>query len=781
LVNIKMQLFKTIKVSILLMSIFSLFYTNDITAQATNADPGSGRLSGNHIDDGFYDDNSYNNTNPDIVPYDKQSSFPWYGATKTKSPYNKATYTHQSRFDDRTILHGIDVSKWQGEINWTKVKADGIDYAFIQVGYRGYGASGTLNEATRDPYFDTNMQNAIAAGIKVGVYVFSQATTEAEAIEEARYILDAIGGYNISMPLVMDFEYASTDTGLSGRLYKAKLSKSKATAICMAFCKEIADAGYTPMVYANRSMLTDQINADTLTDAGYRIWLANYTNKTTYSGVYDFWQYSEKGKVDGIYGDVDMNFYYMQPTDNFAPVETTIANSIFTGIENQTYTGTAIAPEITVTHNGIKLIPNVDYTLHFLNNTKVGVATVEITGIGAYTNTRRMQFEILPKPIDNLRAKKRTSSYITLSWNKDSSIKGYEIYRASSLNGTFEKIKTISKNGTISFKNTKLTAGKCYYYKIRSFKKVNGKNYYSEFSPVSTIYTKTGYTKLALTKYTTPIYDFIPGTKTETITTTEVVNQEPDDATTENATTENTTTETTTEATTEITTEVSTENTTEATTEATTENPTDNKDNETTNNNSSENENTDSSNNSSEKPTTDTSLTETHTTSSVGSVNEISHTGDTSTDNSSTDATTNNISTDTSAETITVTKTVNVDSATLASVKKNNALTIIYSTKYKKKTWYYVSYTVDDVTHKGFVSSTKVTTAKLGKIVKSKTVNVRKKNTIYSKRVTKLKKNAKVYILSTKKRAGVTWYKVRFKKNNKTYNGWISAPYVKGI
>ncbi len=663
-----MRLLKLAKRIFLLLAIIVLAYSNNITVYATNEDPGAGRLSGKHIDNSFYNEEPPKTSGSNIQS-DTSSHLQWYGTTKTKSPYNKTTYTHQNRFDDRTVLHGIDISKWQGEINWSKVKADGIDYAFIQVGFRGYGDSGVLNESTKDPYFDTNMTNAIAAGIRVGVYVFSQATTEAEAIEEAQYILDAIGGYNITMPLVMDFEYASTDSGLGGRLYKAKLSKDKATAICMAFCKEIADAGYTPMVYANKSMLTDQIHANTLTDAGYRIWLANYTTKTTYSGDYDFWQYSEKGKVDGIYGDVDMNFYYMQPTDNFSPAETTIANSIFTKIENQTYTGDAITPTITVTHNGTTLVPNVDYTVAYANNTNIGVATIEITGIGAYTNKRRIQFEILPKPIENLKAKKRGSNYITLSWKKDSSMKGYEIYRATSYNGTFEKVKTITKSGTTSYKNTKLAEGKCYYYQIRSYKTINGKTYYSEFSPVSTIYTKTGNTKLALTKYTTPIYDFIPGTKTETI-----VAASPTEPTPEKVVTEQ------------------------------------------------------------------------------------------------------NI-----AETGTVPQTINVDSAILASVKKNNALTIIYSTTYKNKTWYYVSYTSDNITNKGFVPSSKVTTAKLGKIVKEKKVNVRKKNTVYSKRITTIKKNAKVYVLSTKKKAGVTWYKVRFKKNNKTYNGWISSPYIKII
>ena len=705
--------------TLLLLSLFIGMWNT--TAYAQELDPGAGRLSGKYIFSDFYEEG-----NADSSSFAKNLNR--YGSRKLKSTYTGAKYTHQTRFDNRAILHGIDVSRWQGEINWNKVKADGIDYAFIQVGFRGYGSSGILNEATKDPYFHQNMQNAIDAGIRVGVYVFSQATTEAEAIEEAEYILDSIGGYNITMPLVMDFEYASTDSGLGGRLYKAKLSKKKATKVCMAFCKEIAVAGYTPMIYANKSMLEDQINASTLTDAGYRIWLANYTKKTTYKGNFDFWQYSEKGSVKGISEDVDMNFYYVQDTDDFAPAPNSISSATFSEVADQLYTGAAITPEITVTKDGVTLTPNVDYSITYSNNTKVGTATIQITGIGNYCDTRKIRFDILPNASTSLKAKKRSSNYITLSWNKDSSITGYELYRTDAINGTYKKIKTISKKSTTSYKNMKLTTGKCYYYKIRSYKKVNGKIYYSEFSPVKTIYTKTGYTKNAIANGKLPIYDYIPGTKTENITVTEPATEG------------------------EITTEVTTEN--DSSTEASTEdNPTE--DNPTVENPSTE-------------PSTENNPTDDTTT------------GDTTTEPGATDNNTTDTPTeDTTTNMVTVTKTVKVDSSVLINISKNTKMSVIYSTKHKKKTWYYVSYKKNGITYKGYVAGSQVTTAKLGKVVKTKKVNVRKKATSYSKKVTTLKKNNKVDILSTKKKAGVIWYKVQFKKKNKTYKGWISAYYIK--
>lgn len=702
---------------------------------AASDNPGAGRLSGDYISSDFYSED-YTTDSIDYL-------FKRYGSRKIKSPYTGVKYTHQTRFDDRTIMHGIDVSKWQGEIDWAKVKADGIDYAFIQVGFRGYGSSGILSDATKDPYFDTNMQNAIAQGIKVGVYVFSQATTEAEAIEEAEYILDAIGNYKISMPLVMDFEYASTDTGLGGRLYSAKLSKAKATKVCMAFCDEIASAGFTPMVYANKSMLEDQINANELTKAGYRIWLANYTEKTTYEGTFDFWQYSEKGSVKGIQGDVDMNFYYVQPDDNFEPDPYSISTSIFSEVEDHLYTGQPITPAMTLVHNGVTLTPNVDYTITYSNNTKVGTATITITGIGKYCDVRKIHFDIMPNAPASLKAKKRTKNYITLSWKKDSSISGYEIYRASSIVGTYKKIKTIKKKSTTTYKNTKLTAGKCYYYKIRSYKNVNGKTVYSEFTPVKSIYTKTGYTRNATTKSKISIYDYIPGTKTETVM---VPDQEP--------TTENTTETTTTETTTTETPTTETPTTETPTTETTTE----------------------------EETTTETTTEEITTTETTTAIPTETPTIGTTTETTTTEITTENTATESSNGTTDVPMkevTVTVDSTSLVELAKKTKVSVTYSTTYNNKTWYYVSYKKGGATYKGFVEGKKVTVTKLGKVVKTKKVNVRKKASAHSKKLTTLKKNTKVDILKTKKKSGVTWYQVQFKKKGKTYKGWISSPYIK--
>lgn len=224
-----------------------------------------------------------------------------YGNNRTRAM--GAGYIHNSRYNSAyTIVNGIDVSHHNGSINWSAVKASGVDYAMIRVGYRGY-TEGSLNE---DANFRANIQGALNVGIKVGVYFFSQAITEAEAVQEADYLLARIKGYNIALPVTIDYEYSG---GSIGRLYAANLSKSKATAICQEFCDRVKSAGYIPMIYANKSMFENQLNAGQL-EKNYQIWLAHYTTQTSYSGDYYVWQYSSKGQINGINGYVDCNFFY---------------------------------------------------------------------------------------------------------------------------------------------------------------------------------------------------------------------------------------------------------------------------------------------------------------------------------------------------------------------------------------------------------------------------------------------------------------------------------------
>ena len=208
-------------------------------------------------------------------------------------------------FDEKGVLlktteqKGIDVSKWNGTIDWNAVANAGIDFAIIRVGYRGYSA-GTLVE---DPYFKQNIAGATKAGIKVGLYFFTQAITEAEAVEEASMAISLVSGYQLQLPIYFDTE----DVEGNGRA--DKMSVAARTAITKAFCETVRNAGYLPGVYASTSWYNNQLNASEL--AGYDIWVAHYANVCGFKGRYHMWQYTSSGSVPGIKGRVDLNIRYV--------------------------------------------------------------------------------------------------------------------------------------------------------------------------------------------------------------------------------------------------------------------------------------------------------------------------------------------------------------------------------------------------------------------------------------------------------------------------------------
>lgn len=194
---------------------------------------------------------------------------------------------------------GIDVSKWNEEIDWDRVQNAGITYAIIRCGYRG-SSTGAL---VVDPYFKQNMQGALAAGLKVGVYFFTQATNEVEAVEEASMALALCEGYRLTYPIFIDTEGAGGNGRADG------LDMETRTKVCQAFCETVEDAGYTGGIYGSRNWFRTKLRMDALTD--HIIWLAEYREKPVYGGSYHFWQYTSSGSVDGIEGRVDLDISYL--------------------------------------------------------------------------------------------------------------------------------------------------------------------------------------------------------------------------------------------------------------------------------------------------------------------------------------------------------------------------------------------------------------------------------------------------------------------------------------
>ena len=197
---------------------------------------------------------------------------------------------------------GIDVSRWNEDINWEKVKEAGIEYAIIRAGYRG-SATGALVE---DKYFRQNIEGALKAGVPVGLYFFTQAVTEVEAVEEASMVLALCKEYDITYPIFIDTEKA----GENGRANE--LDKKTRTAVCQAFCETIRNGGYKAGIYASKNWYENKLDRNILPDDIY-IWLAQYGDEVTYGGKYHMWQYTSSGRVLGIEGRVDLNLSFLEP------------------------------------------------------------------------------------------------------------------------------------------------------------------------------------------------------------------------------------------------------------------------------------------------------------------------------------------------------------------------------------------------------------------------------------------------------------------------------------
>lgn len=220
-----------------------------------------------------------------------------------KNTYNPESFmadgdgvVHYYEEGERISRKGIDVSRYQDKIDWEKVADDEVDYAFVRLGIRGY----TEGEILEDETFQTNIEGALKNDIDVGVYFFTQAMSEEEAEEEAEFVIESIAPYKVTYPVVIDVEAVTSANARSN-----DLSKEDRTKYCIAFCEKVKEAGYTPMIYGNLKTFMLLLDIEQLEE--YDKWFAYYDE--AYYFPYDFkiWQYTNKGKVSGIKGDVDLN------------------------------------------------------------------------------------------------------------------------------------------------------------------------------------------------------------------------------------------------------------------------------------------------------------------------------------------------------------------------------------------------------------------------------------------------------------------------------------------
>ena len=226
-----------------------------------------------------------------------QSNYDWSNLVEVSETPREVEYA----VDGETVsIKGIDVSTYQGDIDWEKVAASGVKFVFIRLGYRGY-ESGLL---VKDDRFEDNIRGALQNGIAVGVYFVTQAISVEEAVEEAQFVMENIRPYNVTWPIVLDIEDAASATART-----AELSQQARTDHAIAFCETVKESGYTPMLYCNIRWFIEKLDITRITD--YDKWFAQYFRKPFFPYAFQMWQYSSTGRIDGIEGNVDYNISFV--------------------------------------------------------------------------------------------------------------------------------------------------------------------------------------------------------------------------------------------------------------------------------------------------------------------------------------------------------------------------------------------------------------------------------------------------------------------------------------
>lgn len=401
-----------------------------------------------------------------------------YAAT-WKSPFISTTYTHSSSFDGMNVYNGIDVSEHQYVINWAKVRNAGADFAIIRCGYRG-GSAGTL---VTDNYFERNIKGALDNGIPVGIYFFSQALTTTEAKEEADYVIDLISGYDVKLPVFIDFEY-QPGFRMNSIIGTTATKKTKATNNIIAFIDEMKSAGYESGVYASTNCYNTNMYPAKIEAAGGVFWIAQYNTSCTYTKTpYSAWQYTSSGSVSGISGRVDCNFWYeddeyfelSKPPQVYgisqsAKSDTSISlkwTKAADAEEYHIYRASSAGGEYveigTSDTNTYK-----DTGLAFNKSYYYKVSASNSAGTGLMSSCFKAATVSVPSKVTGLVQTGKVKDTVTISWTGNSDADSYNIYRASSAGGKYTLSGTSKKN---SFTDSGLKVKTAYYYKVEA---VNG-------------------------------------------------------------------------------------------------------------------------------------------------------------------------------------------------------------------------------------------------------------------------------------------------------------------
>lgn len=379
----------------------------------------------------------------------------------------------QVTIPQNATAQGIDVSYHNGDIDWQKVKSTGkVDYAIIRC---GYGRDFTYAD---DPKWDYNSRECERLGIPYGAYLYGKATSAEAAKSEAQHVIRLLEGKHLTYPIYYDMEDNT----------QANLGADELGQIAKTFFDTLKEAGYTNVgVYANTTWFNNKLTSSVFSQ--YPKWVAQYNSSCSYKGSYHMWQYTSAGCIDGISGNVDLNF----KLESWGPAPLTTGIRLNKTTLNLT-NGTSYKLSATV-YSSTNPKQNVQWktsnsSIAVVNSQ--GVVTAKSAGrvtITAMTsNGKRAYCTVTIKPKTNRITKlKRTGKKsIKIYWTKVSGTTGYQIYMSTKKNSGYKRIKTVSGKYS-SYTKGKLKKGKRYYFKVRSYKKVGGKYYISSYSTVKTI------------------------------------------------------------------------------------------------------------------------------------------------------------------------------------------------------------------------------------------------------------------------------------------------------
>ena len=528
--------------------------------------------------------------------------------------------------DEKIKSYGIDVSEHNGEINWEAVKEYGVDFAIIRIGYSkgtdtGYRTKDKVLTTTpkgTDFTYEENYKAARAAGIKLGAYIYSYATTVEEAKLDAEQVIKAVKGKVFEYPIYFDIEDDS----------QYNLTTELRTEMCLAFMNKVKAAGYQSGVYASQSWFDERLDHGKIAEAG-STWIAKWPKSDQADedhSDYHLWQFRSDGNIGGIHGNVDVNVDYGRIENfiytghpiipNFSVLSAegvllkegvdytaTYMNNINVGtatvtyvgigaqlgklnysrtfqisprslsdveigkLPERTYNGKAIIPSFTAKYAEKKLKKGTDYTVEGVNNVNAGEGTINMIGKGNFVGTRTIKFtikkknlkyadvtgienktytgkkrtisglkvktstttlkknkdykvsyknnkdfgtatititgigdncrgtykatfDIVPKAPESIKVSKATENSLKITWGESKYASRYQLYRATSKNGKYKKVYTTKSKDEFSYTNKGLTSGQHYFYKVRAYKSVDGKKYYSNWTEVKSKNTK---------------------------------------------------------------------------------------------------------------------------------------------------------------------------------------------------------------------------------------------------------------------------------------------------